>query len=292
MRMRNRLTTRVKEPKIKRKQRMGLEYPCTMNKEVLSMDNQLFMNLMQVVENRRSCRSFKSDSLPEGAIDKILAAGRWAMSGANGQPWEFIVVTRPELKQKLWEAYRDMNRDFIFWTEQMRPRELRHPAFQRAGTVEEQLAHYDEMRGFANAPALIVVLGDGRKQWATVLGAMTFGRGMTHLTDGLANACQIMHLAAAALGLGTQWVTIQVEEEFKRILDVPDLLKLHSIIPVGYPSARQKLGVRKPLEEMVHYETYDMARYHTTRQTMEELAKLRQETLEPYRVSALGSDEK
>jgi 5,6-dimethylbenzimidazole synthase len=256
------------------------------------MDNQIFEHFMQAVESRRSCRSLKSDPLPEGAVDKILAAGRWAMSGANGQPWEFIVVTKPELKRSLWDAYRDMNRDFIFWTEQMRPRELRHPAFQRAGTVDEQLARYDEMKGFADAPALIVVVGDGRRQWATVMGAMTFGRSMTHLTDGLANACQIMHLAAAALGLGTQWVTIHVEEDFKRILGIPDLIKLHSIIPVGYPSTKQKGGVRRPLEEIVHYETYDMGKYRSTKQTMEDLAKLRQETLEPYRVSALGSEEK
>jgi nitroreductase len=249
------------------------------------MDNQVFEHFMQVVASRRSCRNLKPDPLPEGALEKILAAGRWAMSGANGQPWEFIVVTKPELKKRLWEAYRDMNRDFIFWTEQMRAREFRHPAFQRPGTIEEQLAYYDDMKGFAHAPALIAVLGDGRKQWATVMGAHAFGRGSTHLTDGLACACQIMHLAAAALGLGTQWVTVHVEEEFKRILGIPDLVKLYSIIPVGYPAAEQKGGVRRPLDEMVHYETYDLDKYRSTRQTMEDLAKLRGEAAESYRRS-------
>ncbi|HME45349.1 MAG TPA: nitroreductase family protein [Syntrophorhabdales bacterium] len=253
------------------------------------MDNQVFEHFIQVVEARRSCRNLKSDPLPEGAVEKILAAGRWAMSGANGQPWEFIVVTKPELKERLWEAYRDMDREFIFWTEQMRPREFRHPAFQRPGTIDEQLAHFDEMKGFAHAPALIVVLGDGRRQWATVMGAHTFGRGSTHLTDGLANACQIIHLAATALGLGTQWVTIHVEEEFKQILGIPPLVKLHSIIPVGYPAAAQKGGVRRPLEEIIHYETYDLKKYRSTRQTVEDLAKLRQQTIELYRASVQGS---
>lgn len=248
------------------------------------MDNRVFENFMQVVKTRRSCRNFKPDPLPDGAIENILEAARWAMSGGNGQPWEFVVVTKPEIKKKLWEAYLEMNREYIFWMEQMRVRELRHPSFQRPGNVEEQLAHYDTMKGFDVAPALICVLGDGRKQWTTIMGGHTFGRGQTHLTDGIANACQIIHLAAAALGLRTQWVTIQVEEEFKRILGVPDLLKFHSIIPVGYPNVDSKSG-RIQLEKIVHNEMYDMGKYRSSRQIVEDLAKRRVETVKTYRTT-------
>jgi len=254
------------------------------------MDSQVFDSFMQVIKARRSCRNFKPDPLPEGAIDKILEAARWAMSGANGQPWEFVVVTRPDLKKKLWEAYRDMNREFIFWMEQMRVRELRHPNFQRPGTLEEQLAHYDVMPSFDAAPVLICVLGDGRKQWATVMGAHTFGRHQSHLTDALANTCQIIHLAAAALGVRSEWVTIHVEEEFKRILGVPDLLKLHSIIPVGYPNSDSKCG-RVQLDRIVHRETYDMSKYRTSRQIVEDLAKRRQETVKTYKTTEQAKEE-
>ncbi len=57
---------------------------------------EMFIDLLT---RRRSTRKFKPDPLPDGAIEKILEAGRWAMSGANGQPWEFIVVTDPSVKQ-------------------------------------------------------------------------------------------------------------------------------------------------------------------------------------------------
>ncbi|MEI9478758.1 MAG: nitroreductase family protein [Deltaproteobacteria bacterium] len=63
--------------------------------------------LMDVLLRRMSVRKFKPDPLPEGAIEKILEAGRWAMSGANGQPWEFIVITDPTMKQKLSALYEE-----------------------------------------------------------------------------------------------------------------------------------------------------------------------------------------
>lgn len=247
------------------------------------MDSQTFETFMRVVQTRRSCRNLKADPLPEGAIEKILEAGRWAMSGNNGQPWEFIVVTKPEVKKALWAAYQQMHREYVFWMEQMRTPELRHPAFQRPGTPEEQLAADEKLKGWAHAPALIVVCGDGRKQWSTVMAAFTFGRHSTHLTDGLANACQIMHLAARAMGLGSMWVTIHVQEEFKRILKVPDLVMIHSIIPIGYAHAEPRMGSRQPLAEKVHYDSYDMDKYRTTRQVLEDLANRRARALQVYR---------
>ncbi|MBI4334686.1 MAG: nitroreductase family protein [Chloroflexi bacterium] len=41
---------------------------------------------LDLVRRRRSIRRFKPDPVPEEYIEKILEAGRWAMSGANGQP--------------------------------------------------------------------------------------------------------------------------------------------------------------------------------------------------------------
>ena len=247
------------------------------------MDNQTFEVFMRIVQTRRSCRNLKPDPLPEGAVEKILEAGRWAMSGNNGQPWEFIVVTKPEVKQALWKAHQEVHREYGFWMEQMRVPELRHPAFQHKGTVEEQIAADEKRKGWAHVPALIVVCGDGRKQWATVMGAFTMGRHASHLTDGLANACQIMHLAARALGLGSAWITIHVQEEYKRILKVPDLVMIHSIIPIGHPHGEPGFGSRQPLEDKVHYEEFDMGKYRSTRQVLEDMAIRRTRALEVYR---------
>jgi 5,6-dimethylbenzimidazole synthase len=231
-----------------------------------------------------SVRKFKSDPLPEGAVEKILEAGRWAMSGANGQPWEYIVVTDPVVKRELFKLYEEQISNYNFWMEQTRMPDLRHPAFQLEGSPEEQWQKIQgRHQGWDKAPALIVVLGDGRRQWATVMGGHTFGRHQSHLTDGLANSCTLMHLAAAAMGLGSQWITIHIEEGFKRLLNVPDVMTLHSIIAVGYPDVPPREGVRRPLDEMVHTNRYDSGKHLSNQQIVEYLRSLRGKTMPKYR---------
>jgi len=44
--------------------------------------------LYDIIRRRSSVRKLKPDPIPDGYIDKILEAGRWAMSGANSQPWD------------------------------------------------------------------------------------------------------------------------------------------------------------------------------------------------------------
>jgi len=59
------------------------------------------MSLIDVILNRRSIRRYKSDPIPEDVLHRILEAGRLAPSAGNRQPWHFIVITDPEIKDKL-----------------------------------------------------------------------------------------------------------------------------------------------------------------------------------------------
>jgi nitroreductase len=243
---------------------------------------------LDLIKNRSSIRSLKPDPIPDGYVEKVIEAGRWAMSGANSQPWEFIIVRDPATKKAIADAYREVNIEFIYWMEQQRLPELRHPSFHLKDYSEDprkQLEHVKSRTRWEEAPALIVVIGDGRRQWGTVQGAHTFGLGQTHLTDGLANCCQIMHLAAASLGLGTQWITVHIQDPYKRILDIPDTYIVYLIIPIGWPAVAPKKGVRRELEEMVHYDRYDRSKYIGHEDILQYLAGLRGKTLEKYRVS-------
>ena len=56
------------------------------------------MDYFDVVKGRRMCRNFKPDPIPKGAIEQILDAARHAPSGANSQPWEFVVITKQKTK--------------------------------------------------------------------------------------------------------------------------------------------------------------------------------------------------
>lgn len=95
------------------------------------MSDMDYDRLFELVEKRRSVRSFKPDPLPDEYIDKIIEVARWAPSGFHTQPWEFVVVKKKELKDKIADA-------------------LRRPS-QSAG-----------QEYFRNAPVLIILLGDWR----------------------------------------------------------------------------------------------------------------------------------
>ena len=62
------------------------------------------MEFYEVIKTRRSVRSYKPDAPSQDVIDRILEAVRIAPSGSNRQPWKFILVTDPGLKEELAAA--------------------------------------------------------------------------------------------------------------------------------------------------------------------------------------------
>ena len=61
------------------------------------------MEVYECVKSRVTVRSFKSDPVPDAVVRKLLRAGRWAPSSRNRQPWHFIVVSDPQMLQRLGE---------------------------------------------------------------------------------------------------------------------------------------------------------------------------------------------
>ena len=51
------------------------------------------MELFEAIRKRRSVRAFTGEPIPRADLETIVDAGRWAASGNNRQPWEFIVIT-------------------------------------------------------------------------------------------------------------------------------------------------------------------------------------------------------
>jgi nitroreductase len=65
------------------------------------------MDVLEAIRGRRSIRAFKNEDISAEAVDKLLDAACWAPSAGNIQPWEFIIVRKPEIKARLVEAARD-----------------------------------------------------------------------------------------------------------------------------------------------------------------------------------------
>ena len=231
----------------------------------------------KLVRKRRSIRRFKPNPIPDEYVEKIIEAGRWAQSGANAQPWEFIVVKNKETKDKIAEI----------WTEH----------FQRSWDIEKtrvkEMRHNHYADGppatvnFKDAPVFIIVCGDPRTVQATVLITHFLhneGGPMAHFLKNMANATQIMNLAATALGLGAGWISVNVvtEARLKALLDVPEELAIHTIVPVGYPAYEPPSPYRRDLKKIIHHEKYDQSKYRSGDDIYNFLLTLRQKTKPAY----------
>jgi nitroreductase len=69
------------------------------------------MDLLEAIKGRRSIRAFKNEEVSVEDVERLVDAARWAPSAGNMQPWEFIVVRKPEIKKALVEAA--LGQDFI-----------------------------------------------------------------------------------------------------------------------------------------------------------------------------------
>lgn len=72
----------------------------------------------------------------------------------------------------------------------------------------------------------------------------------------LAISIDHMTLAAVELGLGTCWIGAFNENEVKEILNIPGIIRVVNLLPVGYPAYESSPVSRKGLKEIIHYEKW------------------------------------
>ena len=221
-----------------------------------------YESFLELIKKRRSIRKFKPDPIPDEYVDKIIEAARWAPSGANSQPWEFIVVKEEELRKRIIEPVMEYS-SLLRKAEPTREPRLR---FKWRGP------------GFVRAPVFILLCGDVRTKDAYPL-LTTLQRGSSHFASSLANAFLYMTLAATALGLGAQWVsataTPYVQSLIKDLLKIPKELEIYDMLAVGYPDFEPSPRLVRAKEEMVHYDCYDEAKFRTNEEVNNFIAQLR-----------------
>src|SRR3990172_2860149 len=212
--------------------------------------------LLELVRKRRSIRRFTPDPVSDEYVMKILETARFAMSGGHAQPWEFVVVRDRDKIARLAEAYGQHHLVRSQIMEQIKVEEMRHPLVART-TAQS---------GFGGAPVLIVICGDPR----TLLASTVIARFLCSDPDStfyinLGNAAHLIHLAAAELGLGAQWVTVSriVERDVKDVLGIPEVFRILTMVPIGFPAYEPTPLRRRELSEIVHYDSYDQSRFRT-----------------------------
>jgi len=224
-------------------------------------------SFLELVKKRRSIRQFKPNPIPDEYIDKIIEAARWAPSASNSQPWEFIVIKKPELKDKIVQLYQE-RMALNYQIELAREPEWRYPTM--AKWIEGPL-------GFANAPVFILACGDPRTKGvyplslALELGPLTFYSNM-------ASVFLYMHLAATTLGLGSQWASTvdypSVQCHIKQLLGIPKELEIYDMMVLGYPNVEPKPRLVRAKEEIVHHDYYEKSKFRTDEKIKDFIAAL------------------
>jgi nitroreductase len=212
-----------------------------------------YEGLLDLVKRRRSIRKFKPEPIPDEYVDKIIEVARWAPSGANSQPWEFIVIKNKRLRNKIIDFAIEQT-SISYNIERTRDEKLRF--FEQGGPPAKE---YNR-----DAPVCILVCGDTRtKDFYPLIYTLTTGDQI--FQSSLASAFLYMTLAATSLGLASKWLTAVatplVEPLVKDLLGIPKVMALYDMMLVGYPASKPRPRPVRDAQDIVHYERYDKSKF-------------------------------
>ena len=176
------------------------------------------MEFSDVVTARKSVRKYTDAPVEDEKLARCLEAAHLAPSWANGQCWNLVVVRDKEKIKELTSLINSWLR---------------------------------------TAPVVVVACGNPSKSGNK--------NGQSYYLVDVAIALEHFVLAAANEGLGTCWIGAFDEEHVKKALGIPKDIRVVAMTPLGYPAEKQGLraaatktilGGKKPIDELVHYETW------------------------------------
>ncbi len=191
------------------------------------------------VQRRRTVREFSDRPVPRDIVETALMAAGTAPSGANLQPWHFVVVSRPETKKKIREAAEVEEREFY-----------EHRASEEWLAALEPLGTDDQKPFLETAPYLIAV-------FLQKFGELPDGRKVKHYypveSTGLATGILITALHRA--GLATLTHTPSPMKFLNEILGRPKSERPFLLLVVGYPAEEATVPdiKRKSLEDFASF---------------------------------------
>ncbi|MBK7874879.1 MAG: nitroreductase family protein [Planctomycetes bacterium] len=193
--------------------------------------------------SRRSVRAFRADPIPLDVLDACILAASRAPSGANRQPWTFVVVTDAAAKRAIRLAAEEEERKS--YAERMDDEWL--AALEPLGTNWEKPF-------LETAPALVVVFrhayGCEPGPWSvsSSKGERTYQNYYSQESVGI--ACGFLIAALHHAGLATLTHTPSPMSFLARVLQRPENEKAFLLLPVGYPAEDCTVPAieRKPLD--------------------------------------------
>ncbi|MDE0063371.1 MAG: nitroreductase family protein [Gammaproteobacteria bacterium] len=207
-------------------------------------------SLDEAIYNCRAMRKLKADEVPEELLIKLVDAARQAPSGSNTQNSRWIVVRDPHVKRRLAEQNRKFAEPYIrpalegnLGTKQLSPEKHR----RQLQAVVWQIEHMHEI------PALIVACFDYPEK--------VDGLGIYRASSSVWPGVQNLLLTARALGLGAAPTTLALRDQdaIREILNLPATFAALCLIPVGYPMGNFGPVRRRPVSEIMRFDTWNQA---------------------------------
>ncbi|TAL58976.1 MAG: nitroreductase [Bacteroidetes bacterium] len=177
--------------------------------------------MLELIVSRQSDRKYSSKPIEKEKLDRIIEAARMAPSACNAQPWKFIIVTDPLLREKIAEA---------------------------------ASARLLGMNSFVNqAPVLVVVIRE-QPNMSSKVGGTIKNKDYSLIDIGITseNIC----LQAKAEGIGSCMIGWFDEKMLREILDIPGSKRVELIITLGYSESTPREKKRKPADVTVSYNKY------------------------------------
>jgi nitroreductase len=224
----------------------------TPNRKIV--DRRRYEALLEVLQRRATARRFSAaHDVTDEDYQLILEAARLAPSGANAQPWQFIAITSGRSKQAIADA-------------------LVSEQVQRG-----QGASGVDYRGLESAPGMMVVVADFRMSWAfpglmtgTELDQRFHANAERVILQSVAAATMAAHLAAAALGFQSWWVSVLGQEDAQaslhRLLGVPADLTITDIMAFGHAAGPVTKRWKKDVVDISSWDQFDMANFRSVAQ--------------------------
>jgi len=186
-------------------------------------------------------------------LRECLELGLQAPSGGNDQGWHFVVVTDPEQRSGVAEAFR---RGAVEYARRPRPPRTSTRRFtddERAARTRVMASAGYLFEHLHEVPALLIPCVDGRFDDAPLVDQATaFGS--------ILPAVWSFMLAARARGLGTSWTTahLTVEEDVANLLGIPFASVTQvALIPVAHTVGDDFTPApRRPLDDVVHWDRW------------------------------------
>jgi nitroreductase len=191
-------------------------------------------------------RRLKPDPIPEEDLRYLVDAATMAPTATNAQPWAFLVITDPDQRRAIGEIYRDIGR-----------RVIRDGALASGKLSDRTAKVYRNamilVEGMVDVPAQIVIATRGRQPTDPTQATAFYGS--------VYPAVQNLMLAARSRGLGTTLTTLHKarESDVKAILGIPADYETIALIPVGYPFGHWGRPLRRPSQEVTHWDRWGNA---------------------------------